>query len=53
MPGLDASARFRQLALDQQDDLSCRLRALPVEQRRDVLAEWHVRCAMPPRTFLD
>ncbi|MDR2451922.1 MAG: hypothetical protein LBE85_09210 [Candidatus Accumulibacter sp.] len=44
-PGLDASARFRQLALDQQDYLSGRLRSLPVEQRRDVLAEWHVRCA--------
>jgi hypothetical protein len=33
------------LALDQQDYLSGRLRALPPEQRRDVLAEWDVRCA--------
>ena len=37
--------RFRQLAADQQDYLSCRLRALPPEQRQDVLAEWNVRCA--------
>jgi hypothetical protein len=44
-PGQEAWARFRRLAVDQQDDLSGRLRALPVEQRRDVLAEWHVRCA--------
>jgi hypothetical protein len=43
--GQEALARFRRLAANQQDDLSCRLRALPVEQRRDVLAEWHVRCA--------
>jgi hypothetical protein len=44
-PRLDASARFRRLAADQQDYLSGRLRALPPEQRRDVLAEWNVRCA--------
>ncbi|MDR1424226.1 MAG: hypothetical protein LBI92_06475 [Azoarcus sp.] len=44
-PRLDASVRFRQLAVDQQDCLSGRLRALPPEQRRDVLAEWNVRCA--------
>jgi hypothetical protein len=44
-PDQEALARFRRLAADQQDDLSCRLRALPVEQRRDVLAEWSVRCA--------
>jgi hypothetical protein len=43
--GQEAWARFRRLAVDQQDDLSCRLRSLPAEQRRDVLAEWHVRCA--------
>jgi hypothetical protein len=40
-----ALARFRRLAGDQQDYLSGRLRALPEEQRRDVLAEWSVRCA--------
>ncbi|MDR3299794.1 MAG: hypothetical protein LBU43_07290 [Candidatus Accumulibacter sp.] len=45
VPGQDALARFRQLAADQQDYLSGRLRALPPEQRRDVLAEWNVRCA--------
>ncbi|MDR2259466.1 MAG: hypothetical protein LBE06_00725 [Azoarcus sp.] len=45
MSDQEAMARFRRLAADQQDDLSDRLRALPVEQRRDVLAEWHVRCA--------
>jgi hypothetical protein len=44
-PGQEALARFRRLAADQQDDLSGRLRTLPVEQRRDVLAEWSVRCA--------
>jgi hypothetical protein len=44
-PGLDATARFQRLAADQQDYLSGRLRALPVEQRRDVLAEWYVHCA--------
>jgi hypothetical protein len=44
-PDQEALARFQRLAADQQDDLSCRLRALPVEQRRDVLAEWSVRCA--------
>ena len=41
----DLLARFRLLAADQQDYLSGRLRALPVEQRRDVLAEWSIRCA--------
>jgi hypothetical protein len=40
-----ALARFRQLAADQQDTLSGRLRALPVEQRQDVLAEWSIRYA--------
>jgi hypothetical protein len=44
-PKEEALARFRQLAADQQDYLSGRLRALPVEQRRDVLAEWSIRCA--------
>ena len=44
-PGQEALARFRRLAADQQNDLSGRLQALPVEQRRDVLAEWDVRCA--------
>jgi hypothetical protein len=33
------------LDADQQDYLSSRLQALPVEQRQDVLAEWSVRCA--------
>jgi hypothetical protein len=41
----EALARFRRLAADQQDYLSGRLRALPVEQRQDVLAEWSIRCA--------
>jgi hypothetical protein len=45
MPKEEALARFRQLAADQQDYLSGRLRALPEEQRRDVLAEWSIRCA--------
>jgi hypothetical protein len=40
-----ALARFRQLAADQQDYLSGRLQALPMEQRQDVLAEWSIRCA--------
>jgi hypothetical protein len=40
-----ALARFRRLAADQQDTLSGRLRALPVEQRQDVLTEWSIRCA--------
>jgi hypothetical protein len=44
-PKEEALARFRRLAADQQDFLSGRLRALPVEQRRDVLAEWSIRCA--------
>jgi hypothetical protein len=44
-PRQDALARFRRLAADQQDYLSGRLRILPPEQRRDVLAEWNVRCA--------
>ncbi|MDR0674184.1 MAG: hypothetical protein LBF93_11165 [Zoogloeaceae bacterium] len=44
-PGQDALARFRRLDADQQDCLSGRLQALPLEQRRDVLAEWNVRCA--------
>jgi hypothetical protein len=48
-----ALARFRQLAADQQDYLSGRLRALPVEQRQDVRRNGasvvrQARCAMPP-----
>jgi hypothetical protein len=44
MSSQEVLACFRQLAADQQNDLSGRLRSLPVKQRRDVLAEWHVRC---------
>jgi hypothetical protein len=45
IPEQKALARFRRLAADQQNYLSGRLRELPAEQRRDVLAEWSVRCA--------
>jgi hypothetical protein len=44
-PKEEALVRFRRLAADQQDYLSGHLRALPVEQRRDVLTEWSIRCA--------
>jgi hypothetical protein len=44
-PKEEAPARFRRLAADQQARLSGQLRTLPVEQRRDVLAEWSIRCA--------
>jgi hypothetical protein len=44
--GVDPLAHFKQLLdADQQTRLSDRLQTLPVEQRRDVLAEWSVRCA--------
>jgi hypothetical protein len=45
MAKLDAITRFKRLAADQQHRLSDRLQVLPEEQRRDVLAEWSIRCA--------
>ncbi len=45
MPRLEMPERFQRLTPDQKRCLANRLEDLTLQQRRDVLAEWNVRCA--------